>query len=187
MSEEEKREEKSKGRDEEVAKQGYKRKRKIKRKESYIKKKRYRKCLLSNASREKKDCSKNSSLFYSHLRLVFVVNICNFIPENICSFEYHSIWSMLPGTLLCAQTENAYSFTHSYCNANTDLSTQSDFANTSKQIVTHHTMPRHATLFPLISIHYSGFSCGDEREKEKKLAKSFYSHIFEYGMDVAYD
>lgn len=119
-------------------------------------------CLLSNASM-KKDCSKNSSLFYSHLRLVFVVNICNFIqrtsvPLNIILFGVGECVCVLCLALCFVRTQNAYSFTRSYCNANTDLSTQSDFANTPKR------NPR-TTHFPLISIHYSGFNCGDERKK----------------------
>lgn len=56
---------------------------------------------------EEENCSKNSLLFYSHLRLVFVVNICNFIQreKHLFAFEYvsHSIYEcVLLGTLLCA-------------------------------------------------------------------------------------
>lgn len=142
--------------------------------------KRYQKMFAFECKHEKKKIVQRIvHSFYLHLRLVFVVNICNFIqrtsvPLNIIPFGVCCL------ALCFVHTQIAYSFTRSYCNANTDLSAQKRFRKHAEPHTNTHT-----ALFPLISIHYSGFNCGDE--SEKKLAKSFYSHIFEYGMDVAYD
>lgn len=61
-------------------------------------------CLLSNANEEEQNCSKNSLLFYSHLRLVFVDNTCNFIQSETSVLllnTYHILFMSVDCLALC--------------------------------------------------------------------------------------
>lgn len=131
----------------------------------------------------KKDCSKNSSLFYSHLWLVFVVNICNFIqrtsvPLNI--FLFGVCVCVLPGTLLYAQPKTLIRL-HALIAMQTPIFPLKEILQT-RQMKPHCIAPHHAFF------HLFQFITADSLwGRQKKNQLNHFIVIYLNGMDVAYD
>ena len=130
--------------------------------ENTHKKREYQKCLLSNA---KKIAQR---IVHSFIRIcgwfLWLIFAISSKEHLFLWISFYLVWSVLPGTLLCAHQKRLFVYTLLLQCKHRSIHSKRFYKRAERNHIVSHT-----TLFPLISIHYSGFIVGESKKKTSKI------------------